>query len=125
MILVDTSVLVDSLTGAKRSAPAFRAAIASGERLMLSSIVLYEWVRGSRLSEELAAQEALMPGGSALPFGPAEALLSAKLYLSVKRARGRELDLAIAATAILKDAALWTLNTAAFADLPGLQLWTP
>ena len=65
MILVDTSVLVDSLTGPKRSAPAFRAAIQSGERLMLSSIVLYEWVRGPRLSEELAAQEALLPGGSA------------------------------------------------------------
>ena len=125
MIVIDTSALIDSLTGPKRSSKTLRAAIERGERLLLPSLVLYEWMRGPRLAQELAAQEALFPSDSALPFGPQEALLSAQLYRSVRRARGRELDLAIAACAIAKEAALWTLNSADFRDVPGLRLWSP
>ena len=123
MIVIDTSVMIDSLSGPKRSATALRAVIEQGERLLLPSLVLYEWLRGPRLSEELAAQEALFPSGSALPFGAPEALLSSRLYRSVRRPRGREIDLAIAASAIIREAALWTLNTADFSDIPGLRLW--
>jgi predicted nucleic acid-binding protein len=74
------------------------------------------------LPQELAAQEALFPADSAIPFGFAEAALSAKLYKSARRPRGREIDLAIAACAIGRQAELWTLNTSDFADLPGLRL---
>src|SRR5579863_3222894 len=123
MIVLDTSVLIDSLTGPRRSAGALRAAIERGERLLLPALVLYEWLRGPRLAEELAAQEALLPSESALPFGPQEAVVSARLYRSARRARGREVDLAIAASAIVKEAALWTLNTADFAGIPGLRIW--
>ena len=35
----------------------------------------------------------------------------------------REIDIAIAACAIRHEAALWTLNTADFADIPGLRLY--
>ena len=57
MILLDTSVLIDSLTGPKRSAPTLRRAIAQGERILIPSLVLYEWLHGPRLPEEIAAQE--------------------------------------------------------------------
>jgi predicted nucleic acid-binding protein len=124
MIIVDTSLLIDSLSGPQRSAPALRTVIERGERLVIPSLVLYEWLRGPRLAEELAAQEALFPSSSALPFGTAEALASSRLYRSVRRPRGRELDLAIAACAIVKEAALWTLNAADFRDIPGLRLWS-
>ena len=100
MILLDTSVLIDSLTGPRRSAAALRRAIERGERILVPALVLYEWLRGPRLPEELAAQEALFPSEHAVPFGPQEAALSAKLYRSLRRPRGRELDLAIAACAI-------------------------
>ncbi len=122
MILLDTSVLIDSLTGPRRSAPALRKTIERGERILLPSLVLYEWLRGPRLPEEVAAQEALFPSESAVPFGPPEAALSAKLYRSLRRPRGRELDLAIAACAISRQAELWTLNGGDFADVPGLRL---
>lgn len=122
MIVLDTPVLIDSLTGPKRSAPALRAAIERGERILVPALVLYEWLRGPRLPQELAAQEALFPSESALPFGPQEAALSAKLYRTVRRPRGREIDLAIAACAISREGEFWTLNAADFKDVPGLRL---
>ena len=122
MILLDTSVLIDSLSGPKRSAPALREAIALGERIAVPSLVLYEWFRGPRVPEELSAQEALFPSDTAVHFGPEEASLAAKLYGSVPRPRGREIDLAIASCAITWDAVLWTLNVSDFADIPGLQM---
>jgi predicted nucleic acid-binding protein len=124
VIVLDTSVLIDSLTGPKRSAPALRRAIERGERLQLPALVLYEWLRGPRLPEEVAAQEALFPSESAVPFGSQEAALSAKLYRTLRRPRGREIDLAIAACAISRQAELWTLNGADFADIPDLRLWS-
>ena len=115
-------MLIDGLTGQKRSAARLRRQIERGERILLPALVLYEWLRGPRLPEELAAQEALFPSDSAIPIGFAEATLSANLYKSVRRPHGREIDLAIAACAIIRQAELWTLNSSDFADIPGLQL---
>lgn len=125
MIIVDTSVLIDALTGVRRSAASLRQAIEQGERLLIPAIVLYEWLRGPRRREEVAAQEALFPKETALAFGFEEAGISAALYSRVSRPRGREIDLAIAAHAIGKGCALWTLNAADFRDIPGLRLWPP
>ena len=125
MILLDTSVLIDSLSGPKRSAPAFREAIEQGERIEVPSLVLYEWLRGPRVPEELSAQEALFPSAASVHFGPEEASLAAKLYCSVPRPRGREVDLAIASCAITWDAILWTLNVGDFVDVPGLRVSRP
>jgi len=124
MIVVDTSALIDSLAGPRRSAPALRRAIEAGERLLLPTLVIYEWLRGPRIAQELKAQEALFPSASAIPFGPEEARAAALLYAKVKRPRGRELDLAIAACALVREASLWTLNTEDFDDVPGLELAT-
>jgi len=88
-------------------------------------LVLYEWRRGPRLEQELAAQEALLPSSSALPFGPAEADLASNLYRTLNRVRGREIDLAIAAHTILQAASLWTLNRIDFEDIPDLDLLPP
>jgi len=122
MIHLDTSVLVDALTGPRRSAPALRAVIASAERVTFSSVVLYEWLRGPRHEAELHAQEQLFPRAQVAAFGRDEAVVAAQLYASVRRARGREIDLAIAACAIANAAALWTLNPTDFGDVPGLAL---
>jgi len=125
VIVLDTSVLVDGLTGRRESAGALRRAIEQGERLAVPSLVLYEWLRGPRSAEELADQEALFPAAAALPFGPQQAAVAAELYRGDKKPRGRELDLAIAACAIACNASLWTLNTADFQDLPRLGLFSP
>ncbi|MGQ0680015.1 MAG: type II toxin-antitoxin system VapC family toxin [Actinomycetota bacterium] len=121
-MIVDTSALIDSLTGPRRQAGAMRAFIAAGERLRLPSLVLYEWLRGPRLPEELAAQEALFPSAGVLSFGPEEAAAASRLYHEVRKPRGREVDLAIAAYAVVRGTALWTLNAGDFRDIPGLAL---
>ncbi|MBI3981744.1 MAG: type II toxin-antitoxin system VapC family toxin [Gemmatimonadetes bacterium] len=125
MILLDTSALVDCLAGARRSGPALRRANDRGERVQLPALVLYEWLRGPRLPEELAYQEILFPRESALAFGPAEAARAAELYRELPRTRGREVDLAIAATALVWDARLWTLNLDDFKGVPGLVVERP
>jgi predicted nucleic acid-binding protein len=44
------------------------------------------------------------------------------IYGSVTNPRGREADIAIAACAIVHDAAIWTLNDDDFKEVPGLEL---
>jgi predicted nucleic acid-binding protein len=122
VIHLDTSALVDALTGTRRSARTLRAAIDAGERVHMSTIVLYEWLRGPRRTAELDDQETLFPGAAAIPFDKEAAAIAARLYAKLPRARGREIDLAIAACAIAHGAALWTLNRADFADIPDLRL---
>ena len=122
MIHLDTSILIDALSGDKHLAPSLRQLLDDGERIFLSTIVLYEWRRGPRIPEQIDLQEALFPSDHAIPFGPKEASVAADTYKKIKRARGREIDIAIAACAICYDAEFWTANTSDFEDIPGLML---
>jgi len=125
VIVLDTSVLIRSLSGHRDQALALRGTLERGERILIPTLVLYEWLRGPRTDAELVAQEALFPSEGALPYGPKEAALSANLYRSLSRPRGREIDICIAAFALIRDAALWTANPRDFADIPTLRLWKP
>jgi predicted nucleic acid-binding protein len=125
VIHLDTSLIVEALAGQRRAGSLLRHATEEGERMGMSTLVLYEWLRGPRTSAELAAQEALFPAEEAVPFGPAEALIAARLYRHVPGARHRELDLGIAACALVHGARLWTLNPDDFRDVPDLQLYEP
>jgi predicted nucleic acid-binding protein len=125
VILLDTSVVVDGLTGSRQSLPLLIRAAGIGEPLVLCTEVVYEWLRGPRDDRDLRVQQALFPIEMALPFETADAEIAARLYRSVRRARGREADIAIAACAIRHDAQLWTLNEEDFRDIPGLRLYRP
>lgn len=121
-IHLDTSALVGALAGPRDEFDRLRALVDQGHRLRLSTIVLYEWLRGPRSLTELRAQEDLFPCAQAAPFDAAAAARAAALYARLPRPRGRDLDLAIAACAIADDAALWTLDPDDFRDVPGLKL---
>jgi predicted nucleic acid-binding protein len=121
-VVVDTSILVDSLTGPKRTYPLLWRLLDRGQKLSIPTVVLYEWRRGPRTEPEIAIQEILFPSESAILFGVHEAVIAARLYQQVRRGRGRELDLAIAACAIAREIPLWTLNRGDFKDIPGLTL---
>src|SRR5262245_32583947 len=93
-----------------------------GERLIVSTIVLYEWLRGPRTLAELTAQEELFPREGAVSFSAEEAAVAARLYSGLKRPRGREIDIAVAACTIVHGGTLWTLNPQDFRDIPGLRM---
>lgn len=125
MILLDTSALIDGLTRDRPLLAALTRMLEQGERLSVSTLVLYEWLRGPRLPQELAVQEIMFPSEAALPFEAVDARISAELYRTVSGARSREIDIAIAACAIRREAELWTVNRADFADIPRLRLARP
>jgi predicted nucleic acid-binding protein len=120
---LDTSVLIDALTGPRRSLHRLELTVAAGHVIGVSTLALYEWRRGPRTDDELAWQEALMPSAHARVFGEIEAVTAAEMYRGLKRARGRDMDIAIAACAVAHGARLWTLNPDDFRDLPGLELY--
>lgn len=122
MIHLDTSVLVAAFGRPSDVFDRLRAFVDRGERLGVSTIVLYEWWRGPRDSQDLADQDVLLPSAAAFPFGAREAEIAAGIYRSLRRPRQREVDIAIAACALAHDAALWTLNPRDFQDIPGLLL---
>jgi predicted nucleic acid-binding protein len=123
LILLDTSVLIDALSYRGPTETSLREAIANGRRIRMSCLVLYEWLRGPRRADELEAQETLFPVAEAVPFGAEEAARAVQLFSQVPRARGRDIDIAIAATALEREAAIWTLNERDFEDIPGLTLY--
>ena len=125
MIQLDTSLLIDALVGPRSSADALRRTIDHGEPIALSSIALYEWLRGPRTAAELAMQEDMVPRDRLIPFGHREAEVAALLYRTLKRTRARDIDLAIAACALTHGSALWTLNADDFRDIPDLILFAP
>jgi predicted nucleic acid-binding protein len=82
MIHLDTSVLIDALTGPRRLSGALRELLEGPELVSISSVVLFEWLQGPRLKEEIEAQEALFPAADSSPFGFAEAQIASRLYKS-------------------------------------------
>jgi predicted nucleic acid-binding protein len=123
VIHLDTSALIGALSRTGRHEGTLRQIVDAGERTQISTPVLYEWLRGPRTSEEIAAQRALFPDETAVGFGPAEARLAAELYRNRRRPRSRAADLAVAACALVQGATLWTLDPQDFADVPGLALY--
>ena len=121
-IHLDTSALVGALAGRHDAFDRLRTLIDEGHRVRLSTIVLYEWLRGPRTVAELRAQEDLFPRDGAVPFDAEAAAQAAALHARLPRPRSCDLDLAIAACALVGDASLWTLNPDDFSDVPGLKL---
>ena len=115
-------MLVGSFSGVRPAGEKLIALLRSGEEPAISALVLYEWLRGPRTFRELQQQETVVPAEKAVLFGPEEAARAAGLYGQLPRARARQIDLAIAATALVRGAPLWTLNPVDFRDIPDLQL---
>src|SRR5262245_37671209 len=86
--------------------------------LGIPAVAFYGFLKGPGLPAEIEALHRLVALDAILPFGKREAELAGILYHSVGRARARMVDLMIAATAIVHNAPLWTLNPRDFADTP-------
>ena len=130
MICLDTNVAVAILNG--RPPPVrerFRAALQSGERIALPSVVLFELSYGAAKSERRTANAEriavfLGAGLSVLPFEAEDAEIAGALRADLERA-GTPIgpfDLLIAAQARRHRATLVTANRREFARIPDLEI---
>jgi predicted nucleic acid-binding protein len=86
----------------------------------LSAIAWYEFVRGPRNPEVLAAARSVFGENGVLPFDESIAERAANLFRGAARSRRRAADLAIAAHAISRRAILLTHNPRDYEGIEGL-----
>lgn len=122
MICLDTNYLILGLVAGSRESRELGAWIAAGERLMVSTLVWFEFLCGPVTAPQIETMRAFLH--ELVPFDESHAIEAAELFNAAARKRSTRVDAMIAATAIVADAALATNNTddfRAFLD-SGLRL---
>lgn len=122
MKLLDTSVAIDHLRGARPAVALLTELVEADEPLLASEIVRFELLTGVR-DREAEALELFFSALSWVPVGEEVARTAAALARKHRRAhRGiDDADYLIAATALLLDAELLTTNVRHFPMLDGLR----
>lgn len=113
MIHLDTNYLIGLLV--KGSAPSADVDgwLSAGESVAASAIVWTEFLNGPVTPVEVSRAEAVLQS-RIVAFGRAEAVLAADLFNQTGRRRGSRFDCLIAATAILAQAEVATINQSDF-----------
>jgi len=113
MIHLDTNYLIGLLVRGSAEAAKVDQWLASGESLAASAIAWSEFLNGPVTASEASQVEAVIQS-QIIPFGKAEAALASDLFNKTGRRRGSRFDCLIAATAILHQAGLATVNQSDF-----------
>jgi predicted nucleic acid-binding protein len=120
--LLDTSVVIDHLRGARPAVELLTELVEAEEPLLASEIVRFELLAGVR-DREVEALELFFSALSWVPVGEEVARTVAALAREHRRAHSGidDADYLIAATALLLDAELLTTNVRHFPMLEGLR----
>lgn len=118
MIRLDTNYLIRVLVKGSLEAAHVDAWLAAGESFSASAIAWTEFLSGPVTATEITKAEALIES-RIIPFGKVEAALASELFNKTGRRRGSRLDCLIAATAIVAQAQLATVNEADFRPFVG------
>jgi predicted nucleic acid-binding protein len=113
MIHLDTNYLIGLLVRGSAEAATVDEWLAEGEPLAASAIAWSEFLNGPVTATEAGQVEAVLQS-QIVSFGKAEAALAADLFNHTGRRRGSRFDCLIAATAILHQAGLATVNQSDF-----------
>ncbi len=113
MIHLDTNYLIGLLLRGSQPATDSDQWLAAGESLTASSVAWSEFLNGPVTPLEVSRVETVLQS-RIVPFGKPEAALAADLFNSTARVRGSRFDCLIAATAILSEASLATVNQSDF-----------
>lgn len=126
MIHLDTNYLIGLLVRGSAPSAEVDGWLAAGESLAASAIVWTEFLNGPVTPVETSRVESVLQS-RIVPFGRADAALAADLFNQTGRRRGSRFDCLIAATAILAQAELATLNQSDFQKFGphGLRLAAP
>ena len=113
MIHLDTNYLIGLLVRGSPEAAKVDQWLASGESLAASAIAWTEFINGPVTAAEASQVETVLQS-QIIPFGKAEAVMASDLFNKTGRRRGSRFDCLIAATAILHQAGLATVNQSDF-----------
>lgn len=113
MIHLDTNYLIGLLVKSSAPALAVDSWLAGGESLATSAIAWTEFLNGPVTTLEVSGAEAVVQS-RIVPFRQSEAVLAAELFNKTGRRRGSRFDCLIAATAILSQAEMATVNQSDF-----------
>jgi predicted nucleic acid-binding protein len=113
VIHLDTNYLIGLLVKGSPESGHVDAWLAAGETLAASAIAWTEFLNGPVVPLEVSRVEAVLQS-RIIPFGQKEAALAAELFNKTGRRRGSRFDSLIAATAIVAQAEIATVNQADF-----------
>ncbi|MCU0785955.1 MAG: PIN domain-containing protein [Verrucomicrobia bacterium] len=113
MIHLDTNYLIGLLVRGSSEAAKVDQWLVSGESLAASAIAWSEFLNGPVTASEANQVEAVLQS-QIIPFAKAEAALASDLFNKTGRRRGSRFDCLIAATAILHQSGLATVNQSDF-----------
>lgn len=113
MIHLDTNYLIGLLVRGSPEAAKVDQWLASGESLAASAIAWTEFINGPVTASE-ASQVEIVLQSQVISFEKAEAVLASDLFNKTGRRRGSRFDCLIAATALLHQAGLATVNQSDF-----------
>ena len=122
MVHLDTSFLILGLSRAGRERAALLDLAASATDIRMSAIAWYEFSRGPRTPEQMAAARALFPKSGVVPFSEQLAEQSATVFRQLGSPRKRAADVAIGVSAAAFGAQLFTCNHKHFAGIPNLNI---
>ena len=126
MIHLDTNYLIGLLIKGSPQAFDVDGWLAAGESLAASAIVWTEFLNGPVIPIEVSRAEAVLQF-RIIPFRHAEAVIAAELFNKTGRRRGSRFDCLIAATAIIAQAEIATVNQTDFKTFVphGVKLASP
>jgi predicted nucleic acid-binding protein len=113
MIHLDTNYLIGLLVNGSPQAQDVDAWLVAGQILAASAVAWTEFLNGPVTPLEISRAEAVLRS-RIVPFGHPEAVLAADLFNKTGRRRGSRFDCLVAATAILEQAEVATVNQTDF-----------
>lgn len=113
MIHLDTNYLIGLAVAGSPEAQHVDQWLAAGETMAASAIAWTEFLNGPVTPSEISKVNAVLQS-RIVPFAQPEAVLAAELFNQTGRRRGSRFDCLIAATAILAQAEVATVNEADF-----------
>src|SRR5580658_8096593 len=113
MIHLDTNYLIGLLVKGSSESRDVDPWLAAGQTLAASAIAWTEFLNGPVASLDASRVEAVLQS-MIIPFGQKEAALAAELFNKTGRRRGSRFDCLIAATAIVGQAEVATINQSDF-----------
>jgi predicted nucleic acid-binding protein len=119
---LDTDFILKAIGGKGAEQTLLRRLSDSDAEIEMSAIVWYEFCRGPRVPEQEALARSYLEADGVIPFDEVLATKASDLFRRMGSPRKRAADIAIAVTAISRNARLLSGNTRDFSGIEGLQL---